>query len=161
MLKVLPLIIITILLIACGKEEPDKKTNTSQAIPWIETVDPIVIDGEEFYGTPCSVIRISNSEGVKKREVIFKAPPDALAKCPKGKRGFNYLDYDDTFITLNVYRQRFGAGSTTGERYRSKDFETWEEYIGITWVDSEEYEAWRKVGSTSATADSRTKVIHD
>ncbi len=58
-------------------------------------------------------------------------------------------------------RQTFGAGSWTGERFRSADFKSWEEYIGVTWVNSEEYEAWRKVGSTSSKADSRKKVVRE
>jgi hypothetical protein len=28
-----------------------------------------------------------------------------------------------------------------GARYRSADFELWQEYIGVTWLNSEEYEA--------------------
>lgn len=48
-----------------------------------------------------------------------------------------------------------------GGRYRSADFELWEEYIGVTWINSEEYEAWRKVGSTSSKADSVKKVVKE
>ena len=62
---------------------------------------------------------------------------------------------------LYVDRQTAGAGSKTGERYRSENFTDWEEYIGITWVDGEEYEAWRKLGSTSSKADSRKKVVRE
>jgi len=151
-----------IFLTACLKSRPatkDVELPTPQ-IPWIDTVEPIVINGDEFFGEACSVIQVSKSNtGVKTTKTIFKAPSRILTPCPKSTRGFNYLDYDGEYVILNVSRQTIGAGSHTGERYRSKDFINWEEYIGITWRNSEEYEAWRKVGSTSSKADSIKKVL--
>lgn len=128
-------------------------------IPWQQSVQAVIVDGDEFYGKTCSVIRVRSNAGTKSTKVIFNAPFKALTSCAKNKFGENYLKFDGKYIVLYVDRQTFGAGSSTGERYRSSDFELWEEYIGVTWIKGEEYEAWRNVGSTSSRADSRTKVV--
>jgi len=157
------LILILTLFVLFACDDDNTATKSTKNIPpppkpWIDTVEPIIIDGDEFYGKTCSVIRISKKDNIKTDSVIFNVPWKALTSCFSSAEGVNYLDYDGEYIILNVYRQTFGAGSSTGERYRSKDFENWEEYIGVTWRNSEEYEAWRKVGSDSSKADSIKKV---
>lgn len=130
--------------------------------PWWQQVQPIVIKGDEFYGKSCSVSRVSDDSGIESETVIFKVPSRLLTYCAQSKPDKNYLEYDGEYIILNVDRQTAGAGSWTGERYRSADFESWQEYIGVTWVEGEEYEAWRALGSaSSSSADFRKKVARD
>lgn len=145
------------LLSACPAEPPKPELKPSKA--WYESITPITINGDEYYGQACSVTRVRNNNGVKTAEQIFTAPGKLITSCRSSIPGANYLDYDGEYIILNVSRQTFGAGSQTGERFRSKDFLNWQEYIGITWKNSEEYEAWRNVGSTSSKADSIKKVV--
>lgn len=143
-----------------GKVSESKQKKLSLQVSWWESVQPILIDGDSFYGRSCSVTQVStNDAGIKSGSVIFTVPSRLLTSCAKSKLDKNYLEYDGQHIVLHVDRQTFGAGSRTGEKYRSSDFKSWEEYIGITWVDNEEYEAWRKLGSTSSKADSRKKVM--
>ena len=123
---------------------------------WWQSVVPIVIDGDEFYGKPCSVTRVSVSGGIKLADVIFTVPSRLLTSCANRKPGKNYLKLAGEYIVLHVDRQTFGAGAWTAERYRSSDFRSWQEYIGVSWVAGEAHEAWRNVGSTSSQADSRT-----
>lgn len=144
-----------------GDQPASPAEDTSMTAPWWQYVQPITIEDEEFYGRPCSVTRVSDDSGIKSGEVIFKVPSRLLTYCAKSKPKKNYLEYDGSYIVLHVDRQTAGAGSWTGERYRSADFENWEEYIGVTWVKGEQYEAWRVVGSSSSKADSRTKVVRE
>jgi hypothetical protein len=128
---------------------------------WWEVVPPILIGGDAFYGELCSVTRVSSHDAdVKSAMVIFTVPSQFLATCAQREPEKNYLDYDGEFIILNVDRQTFGAGSSTGERYRSADFTSWQQYIGVTWVNGEEYEAWRNVGpkSEKLTLERRLKI---
>jgi len=127
---------------------------------WWDSVKPVNIGTDRYYGRPCSVTRVRNQVAT----VIFEAPIKWLTSCSSGIPYVNYLKYDGEYITLHVDRQAFGAGAKTGERFRTSNFNAsrssdWEEYIGITWVNNEEYEAWRKLGSNSKSADSRKKVI--
>lgn len=151
----------TLLMPACN----DRKTtnsaaeNTSPEEPWWAKVKPVVVGGIDFYGKPCSVTKVSHEAGSSSEEIIFKAPSRLFTYCEKREPGKNYLKYDGSHIILHVERQTVGAGSRTGERYRSADLASWEEYIGVSWINGEQYEAWRKVGSTSSTADSRKKVV--
>ena len=69
------------------------------------------------------------------------------------------LNFDGTYLTVKICRTTFGAGGCGVEKYRTKDFENWQEYIGITWLDSEQYEAWRQLGSNSSKADEITKIV--
>jgi hypothetical protein len=117
-----------------------------------------MIGGDAFYGQPCSVTRVSDVSSTPTERVIFEVPYRPLTYCKESKAGKNYLEQDGAYIILRVDRQTLGAGSWTAERYRSADFETWEEYIGVTWKNGEEYEAWRRLGSTSSKADSLKKV---
>lgn len=139
----------------------NKTEKVSAPIPWWESVDPITIDGDKYYGKSCSVTRISDRVGSKYEQIIFEAPSRAFTYCAQSVPGKNYLGYDGEYIILHVDRQTLGAGAWTGERYRSADFKSWEEYIGVTWVNGEEHEAWRKVGSTSSNADSTKRVLRD
>jgi len=144
----------------CSENKEAKKKAPSE--PWWAAIQPIVIGDAEFYGRTCYVIRVTRDEaGVESAWRLFEAPSRMFSYCAKSDSATNYLEYDGKYIILQVHRQTAGAGSSTGERYRSADFKSWEEYIGVTWVDSEEYEAWRKVGSTSSKADSIKKVVKD
>jgi len=157
-------LISTTQLVGCtdSKTIDNESKKTVLSISWWESIEPIVIDGDEFYGKPCSVVQITSNEfGAKSEAVIFTVPSRLLTSCAQRQPNKNYLEYDGKYIILHVDRQTFGAGSWTGERYRSKDLTSWEEYIGVTWLKSEEYEAWRKVGSKSSKADSLKKVMQD
>jgi hypothetical protein len=151
----------TAALMGCTGDNNGSKVNEfqdTQPVVWWEMVPPISINGAQFYGKPCSVTQVTTDEaGVKTETVIFTVPSRAFTSCAQRVPNKNYLKLDGKYIVLHVDRQTFGAGSWTGERYRSADFKSWEQYIGITWLESEEYEAWRKVGSTSSKADSIQK----
>tara|TARA_R110001606_G_scaffold395213_1_gene567084 strand:- start:85464 stop:85967 length:504 start_codon:yes stop_codon:yes gene_type:complete len=156
------IIVCTTQLLACNENEiaADEKEKESLSIPWWGSVPAIVIGDKEFYGGTCSVTQvISNDDGIKSGSIIFSVPAKLFTYCSKNEPNKNYLEYDGEYIILHVDRQTAGAGSWTGERYRSADFKSWEEYIGVTWVDSEEYEAWRRLGSTSSKADSIKKIV--
>jgi hypothetical protein len=140
-------------MLSCSEEE-----KVAAPVPWWEPLKPdVVIGNDEFYSRKCSITRVSNSEGSKTANVIFKVPYSLLATCEnKGP-----LQYDGEFIILSVCEMSFGAGGCGGGRYRSSDFKLWEEYIGVTWINREEYEAWRKVGSNSPNADSVKRVVRE
>lgn len=127
-------------------------------IPWWEPLKPdITIGNDEFYTGSCSITRVTNHGDVKTERVIFEVPYSFLATC----HNRDSLQYDGEYIILNVCEMTIGAGGCGRQRYRSADFKLWEEYIGVTWINSEEYEAWRKVGSTSSKADSVKKVVRE
>ena len=125
-------------------------------VPWWESSKPdVVIGNDEFYTRHCAITQVTNKDGIKTASVIFKVPYSLLATCEnKGP-----LQYDGEYIIFSVCEMTFGAGGCGGGRYRSSDFKLWEEHFGVTWINSEEYEAWRKVGSTSSKADSVKKVV--
>ena len=146
----------------CSRSENNVPNNINEALPWWGSVEPILIDGDEFFGGPCSVTRVrSNDDEIKLATIIFNVPSKLFTVCAQAQLNKNYLKYDGEYIVLHVDRQTIGAGSWTAERYRSKDFKSWEQYIGVTWRNNEEYEAWRDLGSTSSKADSRTKVVRE
>ncbi len=154
-------IVCTSQLMACSENEitANEKKRASLTIPWWGFVKPIVINGNEFYGKTCSVTRVINDAGIKSATIIFTVPDRLFTYCSQNDPNKNYLDYDGEYIILHVHRQTVGAGSKTAERYRSADFKSWQEYIGVTWVNGDEYEAWRTLGSKSSKADSRKKVV--
>ncbi len=141
----------------CG--EPNVETVTSPSIiPWWQSLEPDVkIGQDDFYAGTCSITQVSHAAGIETARVIFEIPSRMLKTCEN--RG--PLQFDGEYIILSVCEMSFGAGGCAGGRYRSADFELWEEYIGVTWINSEEHEAWRKVGSTSSKADSVKKVVRD
>lgn len=151
------------LLVGCSDDEKTDGPAEGAALEpsWWEQVQPVTLGDEAFYGKPCSVTRVRDDLGIRSEELIFKVPSRLLTYCAKAQPDKNYLEYDGEYIILHVDRQTAGAGSWTGERFRSADFESWEEYIGVTWVKGEEHEAWRAVGSTSSVADSRKKVVRE
>lgn len=162
----LPVLIVSLLcfsqILGCSQNETKIPEILNEPIPWWASVEPILIDGDAFFGGPCSVTRVSSNEvGIKLATVIFNVPSKLFTSCATHEPHKNHLKYDGEYIVLYVDRQTVGAGSWTGERYRSKDFTSWEQYIGITWINSEEYTAWRNVNSTSSKADSRTKVVRE
>ena len=149
-------------IVGCSKSDNTTPNKEDGPIPWWGSVKPIIMDGDEFFGGPCSVTRVSSDDaGIKLGKVIFNAPSKLLTTCAQRQPNRNYLTSDGDYIVLHVDRQTFGAGSWTAERYRSKDFMSWEQYIGVTWINSEEYEAWRDLDSKSSKADSRTKVVRE
>ena len=149
------LILLTFFTMLLGCTEAEK---ASTPVSWWEPLKPdVVIGNDEFYGRNCAITQVSNKDGAKTASVIFKVPYSLIATCNnKGP-----LQYDGEYIILSVCEMTFGAGGCGGGRYRSADFENWEEYFGVTWIKSEEYEAWRKVGSTSSKADSVKKVVKE
>ena len=141
------------LILGCGEVETEPLP-----LPWWASVAPdIIIGNDEFYAGTCSITRVTHNGDVKTERVIFEVPYGFSATCHNN----GALQYDGEYIILNVCEMSFGAGGCSGGRYRSADFELWEEYIGVTWINSEEYEAWRKVGSTSSKADSVKKVVKE
>ncbi|MEC4726635.1 hypothetical protein HWQ46_13860 [Shewanella sp. D64] len=119
----------------------------------------IIIGIADFYAKGCSIIQVSHDDAARTETVIFKAPTQLFASC--SQRGANPLQYDGEYIIFSICNMTIGAGGCGGARYRSADFELWQEYIGVTWLNSEEYEAWRTLGSNSSKADSIKKVVKD
>ncbi|OHY82775.1 hypothetical protein [Marinobacter sp. AC-23] len=154
----------TALLTGCDlfKSRTTEIEKEAEPIPWWEPLEPdVIIDGDEFYAGTCSITQVTRSGNEKTAKVIFKVPSRLFTRCTNSGRGEKPLDYDGEYIILRVCEFAIGAGGCGGESYRSADFENWEEHIGVTWINSEEYEAWRKVGSKSSKADSVKKVIRD
>lgn len=141
-----------------GKIESDMIEEPLQSIPWWESVDPVIIEGDDFYGRQCSITKVSRDAGVMSESVIFTVPSRIMTYCKKQEGNKNDLEHNGDYVILTAYRQTIGAGSWVKERYRSQDLETWEEYIGPTWKNGEEYEAWRAIGSSSSKADSLKKI---
>ncbi|WP_028023340.1 hypothetical protein [Enterovibrio calviensis] len=144
-----------------GCENPEDKTRheVQEPQPWWEAMEPnIVIDSDEFYAGKCSIVQVNITDGVVVDTVVFRAPSRPLATCKNWEGEGEPLQHDVKFIILSVCQMAFGAGGCAVERYRSADLQHWEEHIGVTWIDGEEYEAWRTLGSTSSKADSVKKV---
>lgn len=142
-----------------GSVESEKEV---APIAWWESLEPdVTINGDEFYAGTCSITRVTGSGDEKTAEVIFKVPSRLFTQCTNSGRGKKVLDYDGEYIILRVCEIAYGAGGCGGDSYRSADFENWEEHIGVTWINGEEYEAWRKVGSKSSKADSVKKVVRE
>lgn len=145
-------------LMACGETELVAKNSEPSPLPWWSTVSPVLIEGDAYYGGPCSITRVSNENDGASVAVIFEVPARLFTYCLNREPAKNYLSYDGEYIILKVDRQTIGAGSSTAERYRSADFSSWQEYIGVTWLDGEAHEAWRNLGSTSSKADAVKKI---
>ncbi|MEH6395216.1 hypothetical protein [Pseudoalteromonas sp.] len=131
------------------------------AEPWWASLEPdVVIENDEFYLKSCdSVTRVINNNGNKTARVILQIPFRLLTSCPNQLENNSTLQFDGTYLTLTLCRTAIGAGGCAEERYRTRDFEHWQEYIGITWLNGEEYQAWRVLGSKSSKADEISKVI--
>ncbi|OEE81785.1 hypothetical protein A1OQ_20580 [Enterovibrio norvegicus FF-162] len=160
----LVLVVFTLALIGCETDE-DKNhkdeihNEAAKPTPWWEPLDPdVVIGSDAFYAGECSILSVKTVEGVATETVVFRAPSRPLTTCKNGEGYGEPLKHDGKFIILSVCRMAFGAGGCAVERYRSADLQDWEEHIGVTWIDGEEYEAWRTLGSTSSKADSVKKV---
>ena len=143
-------------LVACS-DKALVQTSSAKAFWWSTLSPNIVISNNEFYVKPCeSITRVIDQNGVKTANIILKVPPRLFTNCQYNRT--NQLQYDGQYLTFNMCRTAMGAGGCNTERFRSTDFIHFEEYIGITWLNSEQYEAWRIVGSKSSKADSITKV---
>ncbi|MGJ8483147.1 hypothetical protein ACSFVZ_03875 [Pseudoalteromonas sp. SYSU M81236] len=141
---------IALLLIACDKKHtiPEQLQNKQP---------DLIIDNAEFYLNSCqSLSGVFNDAGKITSRVIVTFPTRLMSYCSEER---TQLSYDGTYLTVKLCRTAFAAGGCGLERYRSKDFQHWQEYIGITWVNNEQYEAWRLLGSSSTKADEINKVI--
>ncbi len=150
-----------LLLTACGENTKDSgESADGHKLKewWVSRVPDLVIEKDEFHVRDCSITHVATSADTRTAEAIFKVPSRLLTVCENSKSEENPLQFDGQFIILGVCQTTLGAGGCAGERYRSADFENWEEYIGITWIEGEKYEAWRRMGSTSSRADSVKKV---
>lgn len=156
-LEILTGLILLSLLASCHQGEVvDAKAPPSPEAWWRMVEPDIIIGTHEFYAGKCSITRVSSATGMS--ELIFEIPQNPFKTC---RNRDSALTYDGEYIILDVCEMTIGAGGCGGGRYRSKDYENWEEDIGITWIKGEAYEAWRKLGSTSSTADSVKKIIRD
>ena len=138
------------LVAACG-EKPKLYNFTQNKLP------DLTIGAHRFYLNSChSLTGVFNHNGSIKTKVILTFPTRPLSVCTDKQ---SQLNFDGTYLTVKICRTSFGAGGCGVEKYRTKDFENWQEYIGITWHDNEQYEAWRHLGSNSSKADEITKVV--
>ncbi|PML77270.1 hypothetical protein [Enterovibrio norvegicus] len=146
-------------LAGCGKHEADPPKEVSNLTPWWQPLEPdVVIGGYAFYAGKCAIVRVEDIDSTSPETTTFRVPSRPLASCENWKGEGEPLKHDGEFIILSVCHMSFGAGGCAVERYRSADFAHWEEHIGVTWINGEEYEAWRTLGSTSSKADSVKKV---
>lgn len=158
-MPILIMVLMAILLSGCGKHEADTPKEVSKPIPWWQPLEPdVVVGSDAFYAGNCAILRVKTIDGITSDTVVFDAPSRLLATCENWEGEGKPLQYDGEYIILSVCQMSFGAGGCAVERYRSADMENWEEYIGVTWINGEEYEAWRTLGSTSSKADSVKKV---
>lgn len=145
------------LLASCNEDESvDVETQTLPRVWWQSVAPDVVVGPREFYAGRCSITMVDTATGAS--ELIFEISQNPFKSCRNQQ---DALTYDGEYIVLDVCEISFGAGGCGRGRYRSMDYENWEEDIGITWINGEEYEAWRKLGSQSSTADSVKKVIRD
>ncbi|MDD1795023.1 hypothetical protein LRP50_17985 [Enterovibrio sp. ZSDZ42] len=154
-------VVTTSQLTGCDKRENERQMDVSKPIPWWQPLEPdVVIGNHEFYAGKCSITRVQAFDGVASEIDVFRAPSRPLASCSPWKGDGASLRHDGEYLILSVCQMAFGAGGCAVERYRSADFKHWEEHIGVTWINGEEYEAWRTLGSTSSKADSVKKVAN-
>ena len=138
------------LIAACGDSSQVSITSQSRQ-------PDLIINSAKLYLNSCySLSGVFNHNGTIKTKVILIFPTRPLSICADKQ---SQLNFDGTYLTVRICRTSFGAGGCGVEKYRTKDFENWQEYIGITWHDNEQYEAWRWLGSNSSAADEITKVI--
>ncbi len=145
----------------CGENTvgPAKKHATlAQKAWWASRPPDVTIDGDEFHTKDCSITRVSTTAESSHAQTLFTVPARLLTVCESTRSGEKPLRYDGKHLILSVCQTTFGAGGCAVEHYRSADYEHWEEYIGVTWINGEQYSAWRKLGSTSSKADSVEKV---
>lgn len=152
----LTVFLITCQITACSQSEITEEKPESPAW-WQDLTPDLVIGSDTFYVRSCAITQVKTSNGIASDHIIFEVPLDYLTSCDSGEHP---LIYDGEYITLTVCKMAFATGGCSGGRYRSADFEHWQEDIGITWIKGEEYEAWRILGSTSSKADFVKKVEH-
>ncbi|PMN94298.1 hypothetical protein [Enterovibrio norvegicus] len=154
----IPLFLLAVLA-GCGKHEADTPKEASKPIPWWQNLEPdVVIGTDAFYAGKCAIVRVEDIDSTSPETTTFRVPSRPLASCENWTGEGEPLKHDGEYIILSVCQMSFGAGGCAVERYRSADFAHWEEHIGVTWINGEEYEAWRTLGSTSSKADSVKKV---
>ncbi|MAB62393.1 MAG: hypothetical protein HRU18_04045 [Pseudoalteromonas sp.] len=139
-----------LLIVACGdKSQETITTQRKQA--------DLTVGSTKFYLNSChSLTGVFNHNDTIKTKVILTLPTRPLSVCNNKQ---SQLNFDGTHLTVKICRTAFGAGGCGVEKYRTTDFENWQEYIGITWHGNEQYEAWRQLGSNSSKADEITKVV--
>ena len=147
---------------SCGafkKDDVDASDASASTQLWWQTKKPdLIINEYQYFLSTCAITQVNKKGDPKTEKVIFKAPYRLLASCHNDFRNGESLRYDGEYMMLDVCQSTFAAGSCNFEQYRSADFENWQEYIGVTWRKGEQYEAWRKLGSTSAKADYVKKI---
>ncbi len=135
----------------CEQGDVEVAAEEVESAPWWSSLPADVIIGDAaFYARSCSITQVETLNAVATAKVVFSVPNGLLSSCDNSE---NPLTYDGKYLILNVCQVPFAAGGCAGGRYRSADLEHWEEYIGVTWIKREQYEAWRKLGSTSSKAD--------
>ncbi|WP_445947123.1 hypothetical protein [Shewanella sp.] len=143
-------------LLGCRDDSQDELV--TKPAPWWSTQEPDARVGmDEFYGADCAITRVSSHNGDPAAEVIFKVPYQLLSSCKES--GTEALVFDGEYLIFSICHMRIGAGSCVNSRFRTADFVHWQEEIGITWIKGEQYEAWRRLGSTSTKADAVKKII--
>lgn len=135
----------------CEQGDVEVAAQEVEPAPWWSSLPADVMVGDTaFYARSCSITQVETFNAVATAKVVFSVPNGLLSSCDNSD---NPLTYDGKYLILEVCQVPFAAGGCAGGRYRSADLEHWEEYIGVTWIKREQYEAWRKLGSTSSKAD--------
>lgn len=108
-----------------------KKGNSEPlpAEPWWASLEPdVVIDNDKFYLNGCdSVTRVINNNGDNTAHVILQIPFRLLTPCPQQQENNSSLQFDGTYLTLTICRTTISAGGCSEERYRTRDFENWQD----------------------------------
>ncbi|WP_065979331.1 hypothetical protein [Pseudoalteromonas lipolytica] len=150
-----------IVLSACGDAKQSDTVRVSPEQRNKHSPSDLVVGSNTFYFNSChSVTGVFNDKGEITSRIILKIPPRFLSTCSSSTENPRQLEFDGTYLIVKLCRVAFGAGGCGVEKYRSKNFEHWQEYIGITWRNGEQYEAWRQLGSSSAKADEIIHVKH-
>jgi hypothetical protein len=126
---------------------------------WWDTQEPdVTIGNMEYYAKNCSILQVNALPNTNSAKTIFTVPSSVFSSCDNV---FPALIYEDGYLVFQTCQIVFGAGGCGRSRYRSSDMKAWQEDIGITWIEGEEYEAWRNLGSTSSNADSVKRIKND
>lgn len=126
------------------KAEPSKEGVSER--PQLETIDPILYGGYSYFARHCKLYRVPQDGPHYTEEQIFTPPAKLLTHCiSDGDDLTPALIQKGSFFIFTIKRQAIGAGAAMPERYRSKDFKIWEEFIGTDWKAGAAQEAWRRL----------------
>jgi len=144
---------VCLLCTACDVLDDTSPSSQQVEVPWWKLSSPdVVIDDDWYYTHHCSIYKRDINLDDEPPIELFSAPYRFATNCQSSK-----LTRKNEYFVISMCRVAFSAGGCGDERYRSQDFENWQEYIGITWKNNEKYDAWRNVGSTSEKADAIEK----